>query len=175
MGGEDERSKDRIRSLFRERGIACTAQRELVARTLLEMGSHVGAEELHRRLARRKPRVALATVYRTLQLLKDNGLIAERHFGERWRRYENLSADHHDHLVCLGCGTVIEFREPLIEELQEKVARRNGFKAERHRLELYGYCRDCAREERTSSRNASADREKAVSRRGAPATKEIPQ
>jgi Fur family ferric uptake transcriptional regulator len=148
MGGETDKSKDRIRSLFRERGIACTAQRELVARTLLEMGSHVGADELHRRLARRKPRVALATIYRTLQLLKDNGLIAERHFGERWRRYENLSAAHHDHLVCLGCGAVIEFREPLIEELQEKVARRHGFKAERQRLELYGYCRDCAREDR---------------------------
>jgi len=148
MGSEGNKSQDRIRSLFRERGIACTAQRELVARTLLEMGSHVGANELHRRLARKNPRVGLATVYRTLQLLKDNGLIAERHFGERWRRYENVSAPHHDHLVCLGCGAVIEFQEPLIEELQDRVASKNGFKAERHRLELYGYCRDCSREGR---------------------------
>jgi len=148
MGSEGKQSTERIRSLFRERGIACTAQRELVARTLLEMGSHVGANELHRKLARKNPRVALATVYRTLQLLKDNGLIAERHFGERWRRSENVAAAHHDHLVCLGCGTVIEFQEPLIEELQDRVARRNGFKAESHRLELYGYCRDCAREGR---------------------------
>ncbi len=148
MSGEGKQSSERIRSLFRERGIACTAQRELVARTLLAMGSHVGANELHRKLARRTPRVALATVYRTLQLLKDNGLIAERQFGERWRRYENVAADHHDHLVCLGCGAVIEFQEPLIEELQDRVARRHGFQAERHRLELYGYCRDCSREGR---------------------------
>ncbi len=148
MGSEGIKTEERIRSLFRERGIACTAQRELVARTLLQLGSHVGANELHRKLARKNPRVALATVYRTLQLLKDNGLIAERHFGERWRRYENVAAAHHDHLVCLGCGAVIEFQEPLIEELQDRVARRNGFKAERHRLELYGYCRDCAREDR---------------------------
>jgi len=146
MGSEGKQSAERIRSLFRERGIACTAQRELVARTLIELGRHVGANELHRKLARKNPRVALATVYRTLQLLKDHGLIAERHFGERWRRYENVSSAHHDHLVCLGCGAVIEFQEPLIEELQDRAARRHGFKAERHRLELYGYCRQCSRE-----------------------------
>jgi Fur family ferric uptake transcriptional regulator len=145
MAGAGRRSKDDIRRLLRERGLVCTPQRELVAGTVLELGSHVRAEELYRRLARKNSRVGLATVYRTLQLLKDKGLIAERQFGERWRRYEEVGGSHHDHLVCLGCGAVIEFQEPLIEELQEKVARRHGFVPERHRLELYGYCRDCAR------------------------------
>jgi Fur family ferric uptake transcriptional regulator len=128
--------------------LVCTAQRELVARAVFELGSHVGAEELHQSLAGQNPRVGLATVYRTLQLLKDNGLIAERQFGDRWRRYENTGGRHHDHLVCLGCGAVIEFHEPMIEELQERVARRHGFAPEHHRLELYGYCRACARERR---------------------------
>jgi len=95
-----------------------------------------------------KVRVGLATVYRTLQLLKDNGLIAEHRFGDRCRRYEQAQTSHHDHLICLGCGAVIEFQEPLIERLQEKAARRHGFSAEHHRLELYGYCRACARERR---------------------------
>jgi Fur family ferric uptake transcriptional regulator len=148
MGSLVRRSADEVQRLLRERGLVCTAQRELVARTVMELGSHVGAEELHRRLAGKNPRVGLATVYRTLQLLRDNGLIAERQFGERWRRYENTGGSHHDHLVCLGCGAVIEFSEPLIEKLQDKVARRHGFSPERHRLELYGYCRACARERR---------------------------
>ncbi len=148
MGSKVGRPPQDIRRLLRERGLVCTAQRELVARAVFEMGSHVGAEELYRSLAGRSPRVGLATIYRTLQLLKDRGLVAERQFGERWRRYEDSGGHHHDHLICLGCGAVIEFQEPMIEELQDRVARRHGFAPERHRLELYGYCRDCAREER---------------------------
>lgn len=148
MGGRAGRSAPDIRGLLRERGLVCTPQRELVARAVFELGSHVGAEELYRSLAGRSPRIGLATIYRTLQLLKDNGLIAERQFGDRWRRYENSAGSHHDHLVCLGCGAVLEFHEAMIEDLQDRVARRHGFVPERHRLELYGYCRSCARERR---------------------------
>jgi Fur family ferric uptake transcriptional regulator len=146
MGSRVKRSTQDIRRLFRERGLVCTAQRELVAREVFELGSHIGAEELYRSLAGRKPRVGLATIYRTLQLLKDHGLIAERDFGDRRRRYEDSGGSHHDHLVCMRCGAVLEFQEPMIEELQDRVARRHGFISERHRLELYGYCRSCARE-----------------------------
>jgi Fur family ferric uptake transcriptional regulator len=134
-----------IRRQFREKGIVFTSQRERVLRALLEAGTHLDAEELHRRLSDSRPRVALATVYRTLQLLRDNGLAAESQFGERRHRYERIQDGHHDHLVCLACGRVLEFEEPAIEQLQARVARNHGFVALSHRLELYGYCRACAR------------------------------
>lgn len=135
-----------IRRLFSERGILHTAQREIVARTLFSLDAHVGAEELYALIVKKHPKIGLATVYRTLQLFKENGLIAERHFGERWRRYENMGGRHHDHLVCLGCGRVTEFQEADIEKLQDKVARNHGFTPVTHRMELYGYCRSCRRE-----------------------------
>ena len=141
-GGAEGRN---IRRQFREKGIVFTTQRERVLRALLEAGTHLDAEELHRRLSSSRPRVALATVYRTLQLLRDNGLAAESQFGERRHRYERAPEGHHDHLVCLACGRVLEFEEPAIEQLQARVARRHGFVALSHRLELYGYCRACAR------------------------------
>jgi Fur family ferric uptake transcriptional regulator len=134
-----------FRRLFREKGIAFTTQRELVLRALLDAGKHIDAEELHRRLAGSGKRVGLATVYRTLQLLRDRGLVAESQFGERRHRYEQTEGRHHDHLVCLACGQVLEFEEPAIEQLQERVARNHGFTALSHRMELYGYCRACAR------------------------------
>lgn len=138
-----------LRRLFREKGIVFTAQRARVLGAVLNAGGHIDAEELHRRLAGARPRVALATVYRTLQLLRERGLVAENQFGERRRRYEQAEGRHHDHLVCLACGRVLEFEEPLIEELQERVARKNGFAALSHRLELYGYCRACGRRGRS--------------------------
>ena len=134
-----------IRGLFREKGIVFTTQRELVLRAVLDAGKHIDAEELHRRLAGSRKRVGLATVYRTLQLLRDCGLVAESQFGERRHRYEQAEGRHHDHLVCLACGQVSEFEEPAIEQLQERVARNHGFTVLSHRLELYGYCRACAR------------------------------
>ncbi len=138
-----------IRRLFREEGIVFTAQREQVLRAVLSGGKHFDAEQLHRRLAGSRRPVGLATVYRTLQLLRDHGLVAESQFGERRHRYEQAEGRHHDHLVCLACGQVLEFEEPAIEQLQRRVARENGFTVLSHRLELYGYCLACSR------RNAS--------------------
>jgi Fur family ferric uptake transcriptional regulator len=134
-----------IRRLFREKGIVFTTQREQVLRAVLSAGKHIDAEELHRRLAASRRRVGLATVYRTLQLLRHHGLVAESQFGERRHRYEQAEGGHHDHLVCLGCGQLLEFEEPVIEQLQERAARRHGFTVLSHRLELYGYCRACAK------------------------------
>jgi len=142
----DEPSENRsIRRLFREKGIVFTTQREKVLRAVIEAGKHIDAEELHRRLSASTQRVDLATVYRTLQMLREHGLVAENQFGERRHRYEQAEGRHHDHLVCLACGKVQEFEEPAIEQLQERVARRHGFTALSHRLELYGYCRACGR------------------------------
>jgi Fur family ferric uptake transcriptional regulator len=143
--GQEPIGSRSIRRLFREKGIVFTTQREQVLRAVIDAGKHIDAEELHRRLSASRQRVGLATVYRTLQMLREHGLVAENQFGERRHRYEQAEGRHHDHLVCLACGKVQEFEEPAIEQLQERVARRHGFAALSHRLELYGYCRACGR------------------------------
>ncbi len=143
--------------LFRQHGLNYTPQRGLVARVVLFAERHLGAEEIHARVNRVR-RVGLATVYRTLQLLTDSGLVEELNFGDGWRRYERQGGSHHDHLICVCCGRVIEFREAGIERLQESVASRHGFAVESHRLELYGRCRSCeAAGARASGRAAAGE------------------
>lgn len=107
-------------------------------------GTHVTVEELTRSARRRNRNVGTATVYRTLKLLSRLGYATEHDFGEGVRRYESNLSPHHDHFVCTGCGEVSEFEEPGIETLQDEVARRHGFLATTHRLDIYGYCRRCA-------------------------------
>jgi Fur family ferric uptake transcriptional regulator len=132
-----------VRTLFRKHGVVCTQQRLHIARTLLSEGKHIDAEQLHAIVNRRHGSVALATVYRTVQLLKEKGLIDVRRFGGRLSRYEKTDQPHHDHLVCMSCGRVIEFTEPAIEQLQERVTQKHRFEAINHHLELYGYCQTC--------------------------------
>ncbi|MCX7040281.1 MAG: Fur family transcriptional regulator [Spirochaetes bacterium] len=146
------RTTAEIDRALRDRGITATRQRRLLARILLSQAGHIAAEELHARARSTDPRIGLATVYRTLGLFKSRGLVAERDFGDGWRRYEGGGAAHHDHLVCLGCGKVVEFDVPEIESLQEKVAGEHGFDTVSHRMELYGYCAACRRRRRGEER-----------------------
>jgi Fur family ferric uptake transcriptional regulator len=106
---------------------------------------HVTIEELTRSVRKCSPRIGAVTVYRTLKLLERLGYAKELDFGEGAKRYESNIASHHDHLVCRTCGTVIEFENLEIEKLQERVTRRHGFHPTSHRLEIYGFCRKCAR------------------------------
>lgn len=145
MSGSTHAARVAVDSALRDRGITATRQRRILARILLSQPGHMAAEELHARARSEDPRIGLATVYRTLGLFKSRGLVAELDFGDGWRRYERVAAAHHDHLVCLRCGRIIEFDVPAIESLQEKVAREQGFAAVSHRMELYGYCAACRR------------------------------
>ena len=106
--------------------------------------THVTVEELTRTARTRNKNLGAATVYRTLKLLARLGYATEHDFGDGARRYESNLSPHHDHLVCRKCGGVSEFKEPGIESLQEEVARRHGFLATTHRLDIYGYCGRCA-------------------------------
>lgn len=106
-------------------------------------GGHVTVDELTRVVRRRNPGIGAVTVYRTLKLLERLGYAKELDFGEGAKRYESSLSTHHDHLVCRKCGTVIEFENPGIERLQDSVTRRHGFRPTAHRLEIYGYCREC--------------------------------
>jgi Fur family ferric uptake transcriptional regulator len=119
-----------------------TRQREVILSAFLKM-EHVSAEEMYRLLARKYPHIGLATIYRTLNLFCQAGLAQARHFGTQ-TQYDNIAhKGHHDHLICTGCGKIVEFENCDIERLQEEVARRHGFTIETHKLELYGLCSSC--------------------------------
>lgn len=127
-----------LEELCAERGMRMTDQRRVIARILQDAADHPDVEELHRRAAAVDSRISISTVYRTMKLFEDAGIIARHDFRDGRSRYETLPEEHHDHLIDLKTGTVIEFHSPEIEALQERIARDYGFKLVDHRLELYG-------------------------------------
>jgi len=133
-----------LQERLRERGLKLTRPRRLVAGRLLSTGGHVAAEDLIQLLRRDGTPVGRATVYRTLAVLRSFGLFDEHDFGSGHKVYERaLGRAHHDHLYCISCGAVIEFREPRIERLQDDVTRRHRFTAMYHSHKIFGYCRRC--------------------------------
>lgn len=127
-----------------KRGLRSTDQRKLIVETFFRSPNHVSIEELLAEVRSQDPKVGYATVYRTLKLLTECGVAFERKFGDGLTRYELADEEsHHDHLICVECGTIIEFEEPKIEELQERVAARYGFVLKSHKHEMYGICADC--------------------------------
>jgi len=127
-----------------EKGLKSTRQRHDIVRAFLQSNGHLSVEDLHNKVRRHNPKIGYATVYRTLKLLTDSGIAVERYFDDGQTRYEHLSPEeHHDHLICIKCGNIIEFEEKKIEALQNDVAREHGFKVLSHKLELYGYCISC--------------------------------
>lgn len=120
------------------RGLRLTDQRRTIARALEESDDHPDVEELHRRAAALDPRISLATVYRTVKLFDEAGILDRLEFGDGRARYEDAEREHHDHLIDLATGEVIEFVDPEIEALQDRIAARLGYRLKGHRLELYG-------------------------------------
>ena len=138
------KTKDKFREFMLDKGLKSTRQREIILDEFLRVGSHLSTEELYLRLRRKNPRIGYATVHRTLKLFAECGIAEQRHFGDGQARYEASDLDeHHDHLICISCGKIVEFEDPRIEQLQDEVARLHGFSIERHRLELYGCCESC--------------------------------
>jgi Fur family transcriptional regulator, ferric uptake regulator len=121
-----------------ERGLRMTDQRRVIARVLSEAGDHPDAEELHRRAVAIDPNISLATVYRTVKLFEDSGIIERHDFRDGRSRYEEAPEEHHDHLINAKTGEVVEFKSEEIERLQVEIARQLGYKLVDHRLELYG-------------------------------------
>lgn len=129
---------DRIEKLCVDKGLRMTEQRRIIARVLSEAEDHPDAEELHRRASAQDNRISLATVYRTVRLFEDAGIIERHDFRDGRSRYEEAADEHHDHLIDMNSGEVIEFYDEEIERLQEAIARKLGYKLVDHRLELYG-------------------------------------
>jgi Fur family ferric uptake transcriptional regulator len=128
---------NRIEAQCQAKGMRLTDQRRLIARVLSEAQDHPDVFELHRRVATQCPHIALATVYRTVRRLEAEGIVERHEFRDDHARYERASKKHHDHLINLETGAVIEFRSTEIERLQVEIARRLGYRLVNHRLELY--------------------------------------
>ena len=127
-----------------KRGLRSTEQRKVIVETFFNAPHHISIEELLAEVRKDDPRVGYATVYRTLKLLTECGVAFERKFGDGLTRYELADeSSHHDHLICVECGKIVEFEEPKIEELQERIAARYGFVLKTHKHEMYGSCADC--------------------------------
>jgi Fur family ferric uptake transcriptional regulator len=142
-----------FRQILKERGFKSTRQRDDIVRVFMESGSHLTVDELYQRVRQRNPRIGYATVYRTLRLLAQSGWASSRQFGDRTARFEHQAeGQHHDHLICLGCGKIVEFESERIEALQSRIAHKKGFQIFDHKLELYGHCSDCLAQEEGASK-----------------------
>jgi Fur family transcriptional regulator, ferric uptake regulator len=138
MADNEKTCLNRIEALCTEQGLRMTGQRRVIARVLCSAKDHPDVEEVYRRANEVDPRIALSTVYRTLKLFAEKGILERHDFGHGRGRYEEASDVHHDHLIDVESGRVIEFRNEAIEALQDRIARELGFKLVGHRLELYG-------------------------------------
>lgn len=156
MGKHMDRAADEVEHLratlaayMVKKGLRSTDQRKLIVDTFFGVEHHVSIEELLAQVRAKDPRVGYATVYRTLKLLAECGVANERRFGDGLTRYELADdATHHDHLICIECGDIVEFEEPRIEELQERAAAKYGFLLRSHKHELYGVCPRCQAKQR---------------------------
>jgi Fur family ferric uptake transcriptional regulator len=128
----------RIEQRCVDKGMKMTDQRRVIARVLSQSADHPDVEEVYRRATAIDPRISIATVYRTVRLFEEAAILERHDFGDGRARYEESAGDHHDHLIDMQSGKVIEFSSPEIEAMQREIALRYGYKLVGHRLELYG-------------------------------------
>jgi Fur family transcriptional regulator, ferric uptake regulator len=145
IGVAVKKAKKKIfRDYITHKGLKSTRQRDVILDAFLSSDRHMSIEELYLKLRAKHPRIGYATVYRTLKLFAESGIAREIQFGDGQTRYEHINeGEHHDHLVCTHCGTIIEFENETIEKIQSEVADSYGFLIETHKLELYGICTKC--------------------------------
>jgi Fur family ferric uptake transcriptional regulator len=127
-----------IEALCAEKGLRITEQRRVIARVLGDAEDHPDVEALHARASAVDPGISIATVYRTVRLFEEAGILERHDFGDGRARYEAAAESHHDHLIDVETGRVIEFTDPDLEELQRRIAAKLGFRLVDHRMELYG-------------------------------------
>jgi Fur family ferric uptake transcriptional regulator len=139
---------DRFHRYLQDHRQPITRQRDLVAQMVFLSDDHPSVDAILRRLKERGEAVGTATVYRTLELLVESGLVRAHDFGEGFKRYEPMPAQaHHEHLICERCGVVVEFQNERLERMLPIIADEHGFQHSLHRVEIYGVCRDCRRRE----------------------------
>ncbi len=128
----------RIERLCEQKGLKLTEQRRVIARVLSEAADHPDVDQLYRRATSIDPRISIATVYRTVRLFEEANILTRHDFGDGRARYEEMPPEHHDHLIDVRSGQVVEFHDTELEQLQEHIAKRLGYRLIDHRLELFG-------------------------------------
>lgn len=127
-----------------KQGLRSTRQRDVILDLFLATRQHLSVEDLYMKVKASHPGIGFATVYRTMKLLTDSGIARELTLKNGQIRYEHqLAGEHHDHLICTGCGAIVEFEDETIEGLQKEIAGRHGFSITSHRMELFGLCPSC--------------------------------
>lgn len=135
----------RLRDHVLRNKLKSSTRRDLILDTFAAIGRHITAEELLRAVRSRDGKIGAATIYRTLRVFQDSGIVAERRFEGGATRFELVDDHHHDHLICTVCNTIVEFEDEAVEREQQRVANAHGFELRSHRHELYGICADCRR------------------------------
>ena len=130
--------KDSIERKCLDKGVKLTDQRKIIAKVMSVSSDHPDVDELYKRVSKIDPRISIATIYRTVKLFEESGILAKHEFKGGKARYEKLDENHHDHLIDIKTGEIIEFVDDEIEKLQKKVAEKYGYELVDHKLELYG-------------------------------------
>ncbi|MBI2329344.1 MAG: transcriptional repressor [Chloroflexi bacterium] len=144
--GTETKTTDKNRRILNVPGLRITHQRASILEIIRQGKGHLDADEVYRRARERQPRLSLSTVYRTMQTLKKLGLIEEVHFDEEHHHYEMKPSTEHHHLVCLGCGRVVEFNYPLARLIKRHVTEAKGFEITGSEVRMTGYCPTCRQE-----------------------------
>ena len=139
-------TSDDLRAVFRSAGRRLTSQRRLILEALEESDAHLDAEALHDQVKLHDPDISLATIYRTLAVLKEMGLVEEHRLGEEHGHYESVRDNPHYHFTCLGCGRVTEFDTPLVAQIRHELSEQEGVRVTGAHLHLSGYCAHCQEE-----------------------------
>ncbi len=135
----------KLKEVIKSKGLKYTKQRELIFETILTSEKHLNAEELYGIISKKYPeeKIGIATVYRTLAFLEEANLVSSISLNNDGKKFESNTKDHHDHLICTECNKIIEFVDENIENKQEEIAKKYGFKLNNHTMYLYGICPDC--------------------------------
>ncbi len=139
-----DKAIDIFMNYIKKKELRYSKQREKILDAFLSSDKHITVDELHNILKQKNPDIGYATVHRNLKLMCESGLADEIKIGNKKARYEvKIGQEHHDHLICLKCGRFIEVKDERIERLQDKLAEANDFVPQKHRLEIYGFCKKC--------------------------------
>jgi len=145
MAQNNQKLVTQLKNIIKQKGMKYTEQREIILKILLNYDGHLSAEELLTIIKKEYPNISIgiATIYRTLNFLEEVNLISSISFGVDGKKYEKNIDKHHDHLICIKCGKIVEFIDEEIEKRQVQIAKENGFTLTDHLMQLYGICEKC--------------------------------
>lgn len=148
MNNNNSEAIDDLKIVLKNKGMKYTEQRAIILQILLNIDDHLNAEEVLDIVKEQYPeqKIGIATIYRTLNFLEEVNLITSISFGKDGKKYEGNTNKHHDHIICTGCGTIVEFLDEEIEQKQEEIAASNGFKITDHTMQIFGICTPCQNE-----------------------------